>query len=306
MFDVYLKDINIKVGEFCDLNKLSNDNLVFSSIKELEEFGYRGCYILKKDEEDYDKHVVDEFISDFDLDSIDYILYNNTFIEYKNYDSDQKNFMEFFLDYPLNRSLDKINKSIPHIGISQQACNGLFSCIEHAINIFGSNDKYKNVLCISEDILPKGCFYDRPSQRMLFSDTVSGAVLSKDKTVYKLIDIKNVHIPNDNYFLFVDSVIKLIKNICKINSLDLKDIKNYFVPNFWEDTWMTILEKIYDNNDIHYTNTIKIYAHGLSADFITNIKDHYAAGKFEKGGYYIGISYGYGGNISCLLFKYDN
>lgn len=96
MFDVYLKDINVKVGEFCDLNKLSNDNLVFSSIKELEEFGYRGCYILKKDEEDYDKHVVDEFISDFDLDSIDYILYNNTFIEYKNYDSDQKILWNFF------------------------------------------------------------------------------------------------------------------------------------------------------------------------------------------------------------------
>ena len=41
--------------------------------------------------------------------------------------------------------------------------------------------------------------------------------------------------------------------------------------------------------------------HGSNTRGLQNYDD-----LFEKGGYYIGISYGYGGNISCLLFKYDN
>lgn len=303
MHKLYLKNIDVRFGEFYDLKMLKSNNLVFSEECNLENFGYVGCYVSNKDKECYEKSIQDNFIEEYEIENIDYILYNSTFIEYKNFNLNEKRFMEYFLDYPLNRCLDKINKSIPHIGITQQACNGLFSCIEHANRLLRNNEKLNNILCISDDILPKNCYYDRPEQRMLFSDNISGVTISREKSCYELVDIKNIHIANDNYFLFIHSVNCLIDDLCKANLIQRSQIRNFFVPNFWGDAWLSII-KAGSNDEICFYNNMKKYAHGLSADFLVNIGEYKDLNRFEQDGYYIGISYGYGGNISCLLFKY--
>lgn len=305
MSEIYIKKLKYKLGSYTELDKLEQKKLIFSKPEEIRDFGYSGaCIMNEKFHEGNRDIIIAEFLEQYNYDEIDEIIYNSSFIEYENNQKHEKDFMEVFMDYPLTRHLNKINKSINYWGITQQACNGLFKCIEFGRKELDFYENNRNILCISEDILPNGCYYDRPKQRMLFSDSLSGLILTKEKTNYELIDIKSIHVANDNYFIFVSELLKLIELICVCNGIKIDEIEKYFVPNFWNDTWETVFKQLYQDEKKHYINTIEKISHSLSADFIYNMFEYEGKKAFVKDKYYISISYGYGGNISVMLFKH--
>lgn len=305
MSGIYIKELKYKLGNYTKLDELKQKNLIFSNAEELKKFGYIGaCIMNEKFEEGNRAVIIEKFLDQYNYSEIDMIIYNSSFIEYENDRKFEKNFMEIFMDYPLTGYLNKINKSIEYWGITQQACNGLFKCAELGQKELKFCENIRNILCISEDILPNSCYYDRPKQRMLFSDSLSGLILTKDKTNYELVDIKSVHVANDNYFVFISELLKLIKLICISNKIKIDEIEKYFVPNFWNDAWETIFKQLYHDEKKHYINTIEKISHGLSADFICNIFEYERKKEFIEDKHYISISYGYGGNISVMLFKY--
>lgn len=305
MSKIYIKELKYKLGNYTNIDELEQKNLIFSKAEELRTFGYNGaCIMNEKFHEGNRAIIIEKFLDKYNYDEVDKIIYNSSFIEYENNQKCEKDFMEVFMDYPLIRHLNKINKSLGYWGITQQACNGLFKCVELGRREFEIDENIGNILCVSEDILPNNCYYDRPKQRMLISDSLSGFILTKEKTNYELVDIKSVHIANDNYFMFINEILKLIKLICMFNEIKIDEIEKYFVPNFWNETWETIFEQLYNDEKIHYINTIEKISHSLSADFICNLIEYEKNKEFIADKHYVSISYGYGGNISVMLFKY--
>ena len=56
MNKLYLKNIDVRFGEFYDLKMLKSNNLVFSEECNLDNFGYVGCYVSNKDKECYEEY----------------------------------------------------------------------------------------------------------------------------------------------------------------------------------------------------------------------------------------------------------
>lgn len=301
MDKIYFGNINFITGESKKLDQLQEENLISCDIDKLKKEGYESACITQKNHLEMLYEIVDINTN------TDLILYYNIFsdgiVKRYNNDLNQRYLMEEFLDYSArNLLLDKADRAIDYVGISQQGCGGIFTCINIARDKIVNKQK-KNVLCISDDILPKNCFYDRPKQKMLFSDTVSTITISTQEDEFQLIDIYSKTIINENFLTVIGYVTNLIKETCERNNVNLSEIENIIFPNFWRNCWDKVINRL--GIDCRYKDsTIKEIAHGFSADIISNINLYKSNGYMTKGKLQISIGYGYGSHLHCMLYKF--
>lgn len=298
---IYFGNIKFAVGDSKNLTQLLEEDLISSEVDKLQEEGYQKACVTS------DNHLEMLYkIADIHSET-DLILYYNIFphgiVKKYNNDLNKRYMMEEFLDYSArNLLLDKAQRAIDYIGISQQGCGGIFTCLNIAMDKIVNKQK-NNILCISDDVLPTNCFYDRPKQKMLFSDTVSTITVSSSENEFQLVDIHSKTVLNENFLTVIGYVTNLIKEMCKKNNINPTDIENIIFPNFWRRCW----DKVIDRLGIkcrYKDSTIKEIAHGFSADIISNIDLYRKREYFTQGKYQISIGYGYGSHLHCMIYKF--
>jgi len=301
MIKVYLDKARYITGTGKSLQTLLDEGYIETEPEVLKTAGFRQACIIEENHMD----ILQRFVKISD--KTDLIYYYSTFpegsITKMNYDFSSRFCMEEFVDYSCMKMLmNKGHVAIDYVGLSQQGCGGIFSCISIAKARVEMGVK-ENVLCISDDVLPKNCLYDRRKQKMLFSDTISSIEVTKRETEYLLVDIQSMSILNENFFVVVAKVSQIIEKICKNNYIDKSDIENILFPNYWLELWGMVASGL--QMQCRYKPcTIETLAHGFSADLISNLTMYKEQNYFTKNRYQIAVAYGYGSHMHCMLFQY--
>jgi len=188
-----------------------------------------------------------------------------------------------------------------YVGFSQQGCSGLFSIIDTARSRIETN-KNHTILCISDDMLPENCYYEREKEKMLCSDTISFAEVTCEPSLYKIIDMLVINVLNCGFFEMLTKINKLIRDICEKNNILLSALENVIFPNFWRTTWASVINCI--GLQCRYEPcTIDTLAHGFSADMVCNLELYEKNEYITVGNYQLVIGFGYGTHLHAMLIE---
>ncbi|HHY31247.1 MAG: hypothetical protein PHP23_13835 [Desulfobacterales bacterium] len=292
-------------GDFKTLEAIKKEGLVMSEPVKIEKWGYQGNCISTLPNCDMALKVIDVPL----LEKVDYIYYHSCFPQNHNCGClgtvAPRYPMEDFIDYSVAKILMRFHgMDIPFCGITQRGCSGIFQCMSLAKGALRLHSDMRSIYCISCDKIPENCYYDRPRQQLLMSDSACSLVVSKQKMEYELIGDESYTILKDNTLLIVRKFVELIQKALLKASIGIEEVENLFVPNFWEYHWNRIVSYFkLDASKLIRGSTIETLAHGFSADFLSNLALYEKNGWLTHQKYQIAIGYGYGNHLNCILFK---
>lgn len=290
-------------GEFRSLEELKAGGLLEGGIEPLREEGYRGACLFRESHSQMCSRLPapeagTDLIGYYSIfpEGVTNELYRDTSVRAP---------MEQFMSYScMNYIREKGGKAIDYVGLSQQGCGGIFSCMRWAADRMFSDREKKKALCISDDWLPQNCYCDRPRQNMLFSGTASWLYVSRSPMEYQMVDLKSKSLLDENFLSLVGKMAGLIGVTCERNQVKPDEVENVLFPNFWRNCWEKVAKKAGLAGCRFRESTIGELAHGFSADFITNLEQYRKNGYYTPGRFQIALGYGYGSHIHCLLFQY--
>ena len=160
MADVYLKDFGYFKGKSMKISQLVSEKHIRNDTEYLYAEGYEEAAVADEPPIEFiEKNINIPHESEL-------LIYNVTFPS-NTIHCTEKGDAEANLFYSGEKLItDKKRTDMRYIGISQQGCTGLMSAVD-----IGSArillKRNRNVICISNDILPKGIYRDMKKQKML-------------------------------------------------------------------------------------------------------------------------------------------
>ncbi len=292
--DVYLKDFGYFKGKSMKISQLVSEKHIRNDTEYLYAEGYEEAAVADEPPIEFiEKNINIPHESEL-------LIYNVTFPSNTIYCT-EKGDAEANLFYSGEKLItDKKRTDMRYIGISQQGCTGLMSAVD-----IGSArilmKRNRNVICISNDILPKGIYRDMKKQKMLLSDTVSYVELSAEPAPYRLLKAADKSVAAADFFGIAAATEALIAELCDGFTVPNK-LENIIFPNHWLKVWRSFLLR--SKYKSRFTDSsIKTLAHGLSADGICNLLLAEERGCITSGEKQAVISYGYGGHLRGLLIE---
>lgn len=305
--NIFFGNAQSVLGKSYSVETLFDKGLVSSTPAELRGFGFEKNAVSELSSYEMAKDIGKLLLSNTNIDEV---YYDACFSENLNISNSnqltQKVFMEHFMNYPaMNLCNDLGLDKIKYYGLSQQGCSGLLGCIELAYRSILCSDNSHTALCITSEKIPKYCFYDRPNQRLLHSDSASGCLVSSEPLPYQILGVASISDtkPEVKMFDLLLQFASVTKKVLQKSSVKTEEIENVFTPNFWPDFWNRLLSLLKLSPETFEQDNIKESAHAFSSDFIINLTKREQKGLVNSGKVQLAYGYGYGAHLYCLVFQ---
>lgn len=282
------------------------------TVEELAEEGYIACDPGMLRAEGFDKARVmggDDRARAFGLipvgPEVDRIFYCNVFprnaVKGPCPPEDSRYCMDGFMDYSCMEFLkEKEREGIPYTGICQKGCCGLLAAADLAKDKVALG-KNRRILCVSDDILPENCLYEREREKMLFSDSVSYVEVTCRPGRYRIAETTEINLLGSGFFETAIRTEELIRTVCRDHAA-LSEIENILFPNYWRGTWDAVIRRL-GIGCRYRPGTMGEMAHGMSSDVISTLQLYEKEGFVTPGKYQVFLSMGYGGHAYGMLVQ---
>ncbi len=217
--------------------------------------------------------------------------------------------VKHLMDYPASHLQSDLGmERAIVIGLTQQACTGMFGAVRLAAALLASEPGMRRVLCLTADRFPAGARYEQAYN--LISDGAAACVVAAEPAGLRLITCHAITngalaaASDDetvgNYFSYSH---RLIVETLERAGLKLTDI-DWIVPQNINRKAIEILARLlrYDPARFYYP-TLGAVGHMISGDNIVNLKHLVESGRINPGARVLLFLAGYGLNWQCMILE---
>jgi len=218
--------------------------------------------------------------------------------------------VKYLMDYPASHlQADLGLKRAIVIGLTQQACSGMFGAIRLARALLLAEPEMQQVLYLMADRFPEGAYYEHAYN--LISDGATACLVSTETEGFRLLAchaITNGAMATATdeetvgaYFSYSHRLIQ--ETLAKAN-LTLTDIA-WIIPQNINRKAIQIMARLlrYDYERF-YAPTLVQVGHMISGDNIVNLKHLAESGRLQPGARVLLFLAGYGLNWQCMILEW--
>lgn len=217
--------------------------------------------------------------------------------------------VKHFMDFPASRLQADFGMDNAFVmGLNQQACTGMLSCLRVANAMLCTEPQIRNILCITADRFPAGALYEQAYN--LISDGAAACIVNREESGYRYLHAHHITngamaTANDDetagfYFSYSH---RLITELCTKGQCKPEDISWIIPQNTNRKAWKILSSVLRFELDRILMPTIGEVGHCISGDNIINLKTVQQSNKLRPGDKLLLPMAGFGLNWSAVLLE---
>jgi 3-oxoacyl-[acyl-carrier-protein] synthase-3 len=218
--------------------------------------------------------------------------------------------VKYLMDYPashLQADLGLHRASV--IGLTQQACSGMFGAVRLARALLLAEPDMQQVLCLMADRFPEGAYYEHSYN--LVSDGATACLVSTEVEGFRVLACHAITngamaaaTEDETVGAYFGYSHRLIQETLAKANLTLADIAWIIPQNINRKATQIMARLLRYDYERFYAPTLAQVGHMISGDNIVNLKHLAGSGRLQPGARVLLFLAGYGLNWQCMILEW--
>jgi 3-oxoacyl-[acyl-carrier-protein] synthase-3 len=196
-------------------------------------------------------------------------------------------------------------------GISQIGCLGMVSSVALARDFLRANDGASRALCVSADVLPRGC--KREMIYNVISDGACAVLVEKGCKRTRILAYRQitkgyywdpVRRKNEIAAAYFPTARNIVRDTLADANMESSNISCILPHNVSVRSWEILLGLLQIGREKLFSENIGKFAHVIAADNWINLKDAMETGRLHPGDKLLLFTFGFGANWACMVLEH--